>query len=88
MSSQAQLFSGSEERTKRTGRMGDQPKPSVQWVTYECGYCGHRGGCLVGHWECVMCTCGKIWWALQPKRGGPLVGFPWPGRFAIEENPV
>ena len=34
----------------------------------------------MAHYEVTRCVCGKDWWALQPKRNGPLVASPWPGR--------
>ena len=37
---------------------------------------------MLGHYQWTECPkCGKEWWALQPKRFGPLVAFPMPQRF-------
>jgi hypothetical protein len=51
---------------------------SEQWVPVPCE-CGAKGGQYLAHYSLVRCSCGKYFWALQPKRGGPLVAFPWPG---------
>ena len=50
-----------------------------QWVASICR-CGAGGGQYLGHWELLLCRCQKMYWALQPERGGPLVLFPWPGQ--------
>lgn len=41
--------------------------------------CGNHGTTNIRHWERVKCVCGRIWWALRPKRHGALKLFPWPG---------
>ena len=52
---------------------------SAEFVHHDCG-CGHVGRALVQHYDRVKCGgCGRAWWALRPKRNGPLVAFPWPG---------
>jgi hypothetical protein len=49
-----------------------------QHVTFEC-HCGRRYSGTVGHYDRVLPDCNHPHWALQPKRGGPLVMYPWPG---------
>lgn len=49
--------------------------PSTQWLTHTCGYCGKKGGAYLAHYDLLRCTCGKMFWALQPQRNGPLVIF-------------
>ncbi len=51
----------------------------TQYVSFVCDRCSKRVGCNISHYGLMECMCGKEWWALQPKRGGPLVAFPWPG---------
>lgn len=51
-----------------------------QYVPFACE-CGHKGGAYMNHYDLVRCSCGKFFWALQPKRGGPLKSFPWPGQY-------
>lgn len=50
-------------------------KPLVIHVC-ECGK-AHR--LFVAHYDRVLLKCGRMVWALQPKRNGPLAMFPWPG---------
>ena len=50
-----------------------------QWVPIHCP-CESKGGQYLKHYDVVRCSCGKFFWALQPKRNGPLKAFPWPGR--------
>jgi hypothetical protein len=49
-----------------------------QQVTFEC-HCGKRYRTTVAHYDRLWLDCGHPHWALQPKRGGPLVMYPWPG---------
>lgn len=54
------------------------PAPT-QCVVNHCG-CGQKGMAVVKHYDIVQCNkCGVFWWALQPKRGGLLEAWPWPG---------
>ncbi len=53
--------------------------PPPQSVEIQC-VCRRACAWRMAHYEVTRCTCGKGWWALQPKRNGPLVAFPWPGR--------
>ena len=55
-----------------------RPSPKEQYVKVPCD-CGRAGGQYLAHYELVRCDCGKFFWALQPRRDGPLVAFPWPG---------
>ncbi len=41
--------------------------------------CGSHCGQTLAHYEIVKCNCGNCYWALQPRRNGPLKLFPWPG---------
>lgn len=53
--------------------------PAVQYVRSPCE-CGAGGGWrMVGHYDVLRCQCGREFWALRPRRSGPLVAFPWPG---------
>lgn len=51
---------------------------TTQPVRFKCA-CGHSSTEVAGHYDIVRCKCGKFQWALQPRRGGPLRFFPWPG---------
>ena len=51
---------------------------ATQWCQVDCS-CGQKHGANLGHYDRVQGSCGKVYWALQPKRNGPLVLFPWPG---------
>ena len=50
----------------------------IQTLTVECP-CLAVHCVTLQHYERVKVKCGRIYWALQPKRGGPLELFPWPG---------
>lgn len=54
----------------------ETPKP---WVSLKACECGKGTGQYLNHYDLVRCSCGVMYWALQPKRGGPLVAYPWPG---------
>lgn len=41
--------------------------------------CGKSKMIFIRHWERIRCVCGRIWFALQPKRNGKLKLFPWAG---------
>lgn len=58
----------------------------MQFVRFEC-VCGYKGGATMGHYDLVSCgRCGKLWRALQPKRGGPFVAFPRPDSIVMERR--
>ena len=56
-------------------------------LTYHCT-CGktHTITTVVHHYDRVTLCCGSIVWAIQPKRDGPLVISPWPGRNLTREE--
>ena len=59
-----------------------KPRPidEEQRIPLSCP-CGARGTVTLKHWELFRCSkCGRFFWALQPKRPGPFVFFPWPGQ--------
>jgi hypothetical protein len=56
-----------------------------QSVQFACP-CGKTHRFTVEHYDRVIVQCGRPWWALQPKRNGPLVMFPWPGRNLTREE--
>jgi hypothetical protein len=56
----------------------DRPVNSPRWVPNNC-QCGSKGGQYLVHYGIMRCECGRFHWALQPKRGGPLVMFAYPG---------
>ena len=64
------------------------PIPAQTFVR-NCG-CGSTGQVVLGHYEIGRCPCGRFFWALQPKRNGPLALFPWPGptltKWQLEEQ--
>jgi len=41
--------------------------------------CGAGGTALLRHYETVLCRCGQTFWALRPRKNGPLVLVPHPG---------
>lgn len=46
-------------------------------VAFACT-CGSRWAQVVLHYDVVKCSCGVYWWALRPKRNGPLVAHRYP----------
>ena len=85
----------SESAIAPAGPMPPEPTPDpstrnrspASRVRFECDECGtvsvSRG--LVDHYDRFRCVkCGHWYWALWPKRGGPLVVFPWPGDAMME----
>jgi hypothetical protein len=51
-----------------------------QCLSFKCE-CGLKPGqYYLKHYEVCRCQCGRFFWALQPKRSGPLKAFIWPGR--------
>jgi hypothetical protein len=58
--------------------MSERAKMPKQWVPNICE-CG--GGAYLSHYDLMRCACGKWFWALRPKKNGPLVMFPWPGDY-------
>jgi hypothetical protein len=52
------------------------------WVSGECA-CGETVGQYLSHYQILRCSCGRWHWALRPRRGGPLLLFPWPGPWPI-----
>jgi hypothetical protein len=67
-------------RTDGGLKKADEPK---QWVRLDCD-CGAKSGQYLGHYDLCRCVCGKWFWALQEKRGGPLVAYVWPGDASME----
>ena len=41
--------------------------------------CGKVHRFDIAHYDRVIVGCGRRYWALQPRRNGPLKMFPWPG---------
>ena len=50
----------------------------AQLVSVACA-CGVKHLFPCGHYDRVIVSCGRRYWALQPKRNGELKLFPWPG---------
>lgn len=44
-----------------------------------CCPCGKSHCFMLGHYDKAVAKCGRVYWALQPKRNGPLALYPWPG---------
>lgn len=57
----------------------------MEHVNVPCA-CGSKGGANLRRYDLVRCKCGKMYWALRPDRGGPLVAFPWPGQVHQEKS--
>ena len=51
---------------------------SRQFCQVDC-VCGERHGQYLGHYDRMQASCGRVYWALQPKRNGHLQLFTWPG---------
>lgn len=47
-----------------------------QQLSVECARCGRKVGAMVNHYQVVVCPCGWRYWALEPKRDGPMVLVP------------
>ena len=59
--------------------MSPSAKDPTQLVTHKCD-CGYKGQARMNHYDLCQCNnCGVRWWALRPKRGGPLVAVLHPG---------
>lgn len=41
--------------------------------------CGKTHTFCAGHYDRVLVSCGRPYWALRPRRNGPLQLYPWPG---------
>jgi hypothetical protein len=52
-----------------------------QYVPIPCECSEGKKGQYLEHYEIVRCNCGRVWWALQPDAGGPLVAHVWPGNY-------
>ncbi len=61
----------------------DADPDAKEWVN-SCCDCGTKGGQYLRRYELCRCSCGRMWWALRPKRNGPLVAFFWPGDARME----
>lgn|GEM_PF-4097585 len=67
--------------TDTENKLQRRPAPAEQFFTLPCDCRGKRGVKL-GHYDIVRCPdCRCEFWALQPRRDGPLKLFPWPGLF-------
>ena len=58
---------------------------SVATMNSKCA-CGKVHRVEAEHYDRIIVECGAKVWALQPRRGGPLVLFPWPGRNLTREE--
>ena len=56
----------------------------TEYVRHVCGFCEAQAGAYVRHYEVLRCVCGRFFWALQPKRSGPLVLVAHPGFHRLE----
>jgi len=65
------------------GGVTTKPDDKEQFVKLNCD-CGSGGGQYLRRYSLCQCSCGKMWWALRPKRDGPLVAYPWPGDARME----
>lgn len=52
----------------------------TQFMSIVCE-CEKKCGGYLRRYELVRCFCGRIYWALRPKRNGPMRLFPWPGDY-------
>lgn len=58
-----------------------KPEPPVdvsEHLSLVC-VCGNHGMVWIKHWQRIRCVCGRLWWALRPKRNRPMKLVPWPG---------
>jgi len=56
----------------------EKPEEKKPWVSIRC-VCGKTHGNYLDHYDRLRASCGRMYWVLQPQRGGPLQLFPWPG---------
>ena len=61
--------------------MKQRAQDNPETVTLVCG-CGFKGHASQVHYGRVRCKCGRLFWALRPRRDGPLVAFPLPGQIS------
>ena len=66
-------------------RKAERKPDSEAYVPSNCE-CGSKGGAYLVHYGLMRCSCGRMHWALQPDRLGPLILFPWPGLQKKEES--
>jgi hypothetical protein len=52
-----------------------------EWLAMLCD-CGNKLVAHLKHYDVVRCECGRLYWALQPKRDGQLTFFPYPTKNA------
>jgi hypothetical protein len=57
----------------------------TETVSVKCP-CGATHRFAVAHYDRVIVKCRRLYWALQPKRSGPLALFPWPGHNLSREE--
>lgn len=51
----------------------------AEWCSLECPFCGKKHGAYMEHYQLLKASCGRIFWALRPKRNGPLALYLHPG---------
>ena len=61
-----------------SARTQERQPATEQYCSIECD-CGKKIGTYFRHYDVARCSCGRAWWALQPKRNGPLALSIWPG---------
>lgn len=73
------VFEKIHVRERRTFNSRDV-RPDTERLRMVCA-CGSRWSAVLGHYDLVKCPkCDRVYWALQPLRGGPLQIALWPGR--------
>lgn len=59
------------------------PQDGPQYIIFLCDACGKKFRLQASHYDKFRCMCGKAYWALRPKRYGPLLAYAWPGTPAM-----
>jgi hypothetical protein len=58
-----------------------------RYLAIDCE-CGKKCAAYLRHWERVRCFCGRVYWALRPKKDGQMKLFPWPGDYVTQGRPI
>jgi hypothetical protein len=74
------LTSTPEPKKRRYANSAPRPVNKEQWVKNPCD-CEAGGGAYLYHYGVMRCACGRRFWALRPKKEGPMVAFPFPGHW-------
>ena len=73
-----ELFKPEETQSAAPAAKLERAPDPEQFFRVHCP-CAGGGTVYLRHYERVRCECGRVYWALKPKRNEPMKLFPWPG---------